>query len=73
MLSDLNTFMSFDAPHVTRVRGACSYSRGSKGNFACSSGNITTSCLHNSSLLTLDLSKVQRRYFNVTFNCTYYI
>ena len=23
MLSDLNTFMSFDAPHVTRVHGAC--------------------------------------------------
>ena len=60
MLSALNTFPSFDAPSCDVCMEHACYSKGSKGNLACNSGNIITSCLCNSSLLTLDLSTVQR-------------
>ena len=46
-------------PHVTC--GWSMHTVSSKGNPACNSGNIKTSCLCGLSLLTLDLSMVQRR------------
>ena len=39
----------------------CGWSMHTISSKVCNSGNINTSCLHSSSLLTLDLSMVQRR------------
>ena len=40
MLSALNTFPSFDAPSCDVCMEHACYSKGSKGNLACNSGNI---------------------------------